>query len=93
MQKADELNCAGDRPKADLLAGKFSTALEKADPNHQSIRVAVGDSFAPFFLSRLMWDANKDPGLRWLHKEQYEFSPTKRAWVPNSDDKALSSRG
>ncbi len=37
----------------------FSQALDKADHEETALRVATGDNFAPFLLSRQMWDDGK----------------------------------
>jgi hypothetical protein len=42
-------------PEANL----FRQALDKADPKKTALRVATGDNFAPFLLSRQMWDGTK----------------------------------
>jgi hypothetical protein len=83
VQQLNQPQCPGDLPSEanDPLAKKFRDSLAEIDRDHQAIRVAVGDTFAPFFLSRLMYDRGRSAGERWVHKEQYEFAESQGAWV------------
>jgi hypothetical protein len=61
-------------------AAKFREALQLAlsESVGTTVRVAVGDDFAPFLLSRQMWDeANK----QYVEKEDY--SAVNGVWTPN----------
>jgi hypothetical protein len=89
VQTVHDAGCPIEPPSQNnaRLAYDFQQVLAQVDPKHESLRVAVGDSFAPFFLSRLMWHPN--PGnlsaTHWLHKEQWEYAPHAApmpAWLP-----------
>lgn len=84
----------GKAPEADLFLKWLRRAESNTDDKTTTLRVATGDNFAPFLLSREMFEGKidrdsqgqpvPDPNGKLVHKESYTKAPTGE-WVENDD--------
>ena len=105
VQTASDRGCPSTAPTRvnAAMATTFLDAMQSADSGHENIRVAVGDSFAPFFMGRLMWNdqpagPKATPLSHWVHKEQWEYGPSGMMWhldnnLPTADQNTLYAGG